>query len=343
MAGNFFLHPLRILVGKVEGTPGTLETLTSADFDVRVRNPEVSVTVEMDDEASKWARGDHGEDDVVTGSQSGQITFSVRCTKASAVTTTPNWWKFANGCGALTVAYGTSGRSLQPRKSEDEKTMTLYIYDIQRGSTPAAVCYKFAGCMGNMVLAAEGVGKPWTATFTFTGKCVDVDMNIANGAILSAITAETTCGEKFLNNDCWIGTHEEKISQFSLDVGNEIQPIIDQSDATGYLYHGITSRKPRLSFNPLLTSGHDVYGGIAQGVTGCPAIQAVMVGDTGIGGRYSLHVPKGQILSPGLANREGLVNWDLNVKCLANGVTGSIASGDLAPEVAWELLLGQRS
>jgi len=340
---SYFLSPLRILVGKLEGTPGSMETLTSADFDVRIRAPEVTTTVEVDDEASKWARGDHGEDSVVTGSQSGTITFSTRLTRGTTVTTQPSWFKFASACGQLPVLYAGKGYGLQPRKQYDEKTMTIYVYDIKRGATPTAVCYKFAGCMGNMIIAAAGVGKPWMVNFTFTGKLSAIDMNVANGSILQMIIAEATCAEKFLNSDVYIGSHAEKVSQFQLDAGNEIQPVIDQKDATGYSHYGITSRKPRLTMNPLMDSTHDVYADVANGVTGCPSTYACMVGTTGIAGHVSLHVPAGQIISAGVANREGLVGWDLNIKCLANGYTGAVASGDLEPEVTWELLNGTRS
>jgi hypothetical protein len=339
----YFLYPMRVLVGKLETTPGTMETLTSADFDVRVRNPEITPTVEIDDEASKWARGDHGEDDVITGSQSAQITFAVRLTKGTTVTTAPNWFKFASGCGMLPVLYAGKGYGLQPRKQYDEKTMTIWVYDIKRGATPTAVCYKFAGCMGNMVVAAGGVGKPWMVNFTFTGKLDSVDMAVANGDILQMIIGQATCAEKFISAGANIGSHAEKVSQFSLDVGNEISPVIDQSDKTGYSHYGITARKPRLTMNPLMDSTHDVYADLANGVTGCAASYPIMIGDTGVNGRVSLHVPRGQIIGAGLANREGLVGWDMNIKCEANGYTGSVACGDLEPEVTWEALFGSRS
>ncbi|RPH42665.1 MAG: hypothetical protein EHM87_16130 [Burkholderiales bacterium] len=339
----YLLHPLRVLVGKVESVAGTMETLTSADFDVRIRNPEVTATVEVDDEASKWARGNHGEDEVITGSQMGQITFSTRLTKGATVSTKPSWFKFAEGCGCLPVQYASAGWGLQPRKQNDEKTMTIWVFDVRRGGTaPTAVAYKFAGCMGNMTIAAAGVGKPWMVNFTFTGKLTDIDMNIANASILEAIVAENTCAEKFINASAYLGSNSEKVSQFSFDIGNEIQPIINQADATGFAYHAITSRKPRLSLNPLMDT-HDIYGELVYGTTGCPTSYPCMVGNTGANGAISLHIPKGQVISAAVANREGLVGWDVNVKALANGVTGAVASGDLQPEVTWEILQGKRS
>lgn len=339
---SYYLHPLRVLVGKLETTAGTAETLTDADFDVRIRNPEVTPQIEMDDEASKYARGDHGEDTSISGAQSAQVTFSIRMVRGSTVATTPNWWKFCNACGLYTTSWASAGKSLDPLKAYDNKTMTIWIYDIQRGATPAAVCYKLAGCMGNVVFTSEGVGMPWMANFTMTGKLQDIDMAVANADIPVPLDLDATCAEKFLSNQCYVGSTAEKISTFSMDVGNEIQPVFDQSDATGIAYHAITSRRPRLAFNPLMVSSRDVWNDIANGVTGCASTYSIMIGDTGLG-RYSLHIPKGQFISAGLANREGMINWDATIKCLANGITGSVSDGDLEEEATWQLLQGARS
>lgn len=340
---DYYLKNLRILVAKVETTPGTMETLTSSDFDVRVRNPEVSPTIEVDDEASKYANGHHGEDEVVMGAQSAQITFNIRMTCASSVTSTPKWWKFAQGCGLEPVAWGAAGYGLYPRKAYDEKTLTIWVYDIQRGATPSAICYKMAGCMGNMTIGAEGVGKPWMASFTFTGKLNDIDMNIANGDILELLSPDTTCSDKMLNNTLMVGTTSINTSSFQLDLGNEIQPQINQADDTGYDYFAITSRKPRLTINPLMQANRDVWGDLTSGLTGCPGTYELMLGDTGLNNKYTLRVPKAQIISAGIADREGLVNWDQSWKCLTNGTTGALADSDLTTEDTFELLQGSRS
>lgn len=339
---NYYLNNLRVLVGKLESSAGTMETLAAGDFDVLVRDPVVTPAIEVDDEASHSARGDHAEDEVITGAQSGQITFSVRVTTGPTVATEPKWWKFAKACGLESIDYTTKGQGLQPRKSKDFITMTLWVYDIQRAATPTAVCYKFAGCMGNVVFSAEGVGKPLMANFTFTGKLTDIDMAVANASLLVPATIDTDCAEKFLDMDAQVNGLMEKISSFSLDVGNEIQPVLDQSDATGYSYYGIVNRKPRLTMNPLMDTAMDHWGELSNGVTGCPQTFAAMVGCTGLD-RLSIHLPKAQVIAAGVANREGLVNWDLTLKALANGVTGAVASGDLANEVTFEILQGARS
>ncbi len=41
---SYFSENLTILVAKVESVPGTMETLTAADFNAKVFNPTVTMT-----------------------------------------------------------------------------------------------------------------------------------------------------------------------------------------------------------------------------------------------------------------------------------------------------------
>ena len=344
MANNFSSN-LRILVGKLESVAGTMETLTSGDFDVRVRAPELTVTVEVDDEASKWANGNHGEDQSITGAQTAQVTFSVKAATASAVSAEPKWWKFAKGCGLASAAWATNkGYGLTPKNANDEITMTLWVYDIQRGGTGDALCTKIAGAMGNMVLSSEGIGKPWVATFTFTGK-VDSVVDVAAASVPVAALLDTTCADRLLLDSVYIDGTAQKISTFSLDTGNDIQPVYDQSDASGISHYGIVSRKPRLSLNPLMSaaSTFDMYSYVHAGATGCPKTFAAHIGDTGANTKYAIMVPKGQVLTAGQAAREGLAGYEVNMKLLGNSVTGAVSDADLTPEVTFEVLSGTRS
>ena len=334
-----YLQNLRILVAKAESVPGTAETLTAADFDVRVRNPEISINVEQDDEASKYARGDHGEDDVVMGVQSGTIGFSVRCAWSGTANVEPEWAKFALACGVAPHGYTTTGIGYQPLKANDEKTLTVWVYDIQRGASPKAVLYKYAGCCGTMQIGAEGVGKPWTIKFSFTGKLVDVDFNVASASIPALSSIDGTCTDKMLSNTFTIGETGRNISSFQLDVGNEVQPLFDQSDSTGIKHYGITSRKPRFTCNPLIKENEDDYNRMSYGTTGCPAFPAISMAAA----HFTLTVPKPQLIASNVNAREGLVGFEQTYKCLANGVTGAVIDSALPTEATWELLQGARA
>lgn len=340
MAGNYKIN-LRFLVGKIESTPGTMETLTSSDFDVKVRNPEVSPIIEPDDEASKYANGNHGEDEVVMGAQSGTITFTIRMSDAGDNTTEPKYWKFAKGCGAKEVAYGGTGVALQPLAENDEKTMTIWVYDLESGtSTPLGLVYQFAGCIGDWNFGPEGIGQPWMASFTFTGKLVDI-LDVANANLPEIGAIDTVHPDKYLNSTMTIGGVNQCTTTFSLAAGNEVTPLICQNEVTGYKYFQITRRAPRFSCDPQLQSvaTEDVWGKMVSGLTGAITSEEIVV----TGNQHTLTIPKAQQIQANVANRENIINWDANFKCLANGVTGAVADADLPPEATWELLIGSRS
>lgn len=335
---NFFSSNLRILVGKIESSTGTAESLVESDFDVRIYNPEVSLTQEVDNEASKYASGSHGEDEAIPGIQTGQITFTKKIHWAGDVTTEPAWWKFMNGCGLQKRVYpGSAGIALWPMKEYDEKTMTIWVYDIQRGaSSPKATIYKFKGCMGNVVVTSEGIGMPWNANFTFNGTLYDIATNESSIPDLSV--TDDYCPDKMLLNTFTIDSTAQKISSFSLDAGNDVQPVYDQSELTGVAYYGIAARAPRFSCNPLMDNSVDQYAYVFDG-TNCPDTFAVSLA----GNHSTLYIPDGQMLSAGLANREGLINWDVNIKCLINGWDGTQVDTDMSTEATWELRIGAQS
>jgi len=349
MSNNYSTN-LRVLIGKLESTPGSAETVTAADFDVRVRNPELSITVEQDDEASKWARGDHGEDESITGAQYATVTFMIKAATATSVTAEPKWWKFAKACGLNSAAWAASGYGLTPRMSKDEQTITLYYYNVQRGANKNGILTVLAGCMGNMVLSAESIGKPWIATFTFTGKIVSSGTDIIS-AIPNPYGLDASCADRFLMDTVYIEGLPQKVSAFSLDLGNEISPVYDQSDTSGISHYGIISRKPRLSLNPLMKQcasftgvvGDNAYARLFAGATGCPTTFAMHIGETGQSLKYKIMVPKAQLISSGNAAREGLEAYEQNFRLLANGVTGSVSDGNLTTETTFEILSGDRS
>lgn len=334
---NYFSSNLRILVGKLETTPGSMETLSESDFDVRVWNPEVSITSEVDNEASKYARGDHAEDEAIPGIQHGEISFSIKVHWAGDNTTEPAWYKFLKACGAYEYAYSGTGYAVWPMKRSDAKSMTIWIYDIQRGTaSPKATIYKFKGCMGNCVITSEGIGMPWMANLTFQGALYDISTNQSSIPDINSI--DTQCPDKLLSNTFTIDSTSQLISSFSLDFGNDVQPVYDQSDSVGIAYYGIVARAPRFTANPLMNNDFDTYNYIFDG-TNCPDVFPISL----TGNHHNIYVPNAQMLPSGISNREGLVNWDLSMRCLANGTEGTEVDSDMSAECTWELRIGSRT
>lgn len=337
----------RFLIGKLESSPGVMETPSGADFNVRIRSPEITPIVEWADDASKYANGNHSEDEDIAGAQSATISFQVRLGIGDAIATAPNYTKYLNACGLQDFVYGSTGRGFRPAKAYDTKTMTLWVYDVETGgATPAAIVYKFAGCMGTCIIGQDGIGKPMVASFTFTGKCIDVE-DVAFASIPEGADFDSSHAEKNLNQTLAFGAAVQKVSSWSLDCGNEVTPLINQGDVTGYDYYQITNRKPRLSANPMTAaiSVEDVWGHMVSGLTGTQAVYVTGMSMTG--GNIGLTIPKAQKVQANMANREGIINYDTQWRLLGNGWTGALATSTFtgvgAPEVTFEILYGARA
>lgn len=341
MGTNFSVNK-SYLVGELEVTPGTDPTPADADFNVRIRNPEVTLNVEIDDENSKFGTGDHAEDEAIAGMQSATISFSVKMNYAGDVTTQPAWWKLANACGLKSVGWNAGsevavgsavhGISLVPRKEMDESTMTFYYFNEEVGSSPTTMISKFVGCIGNMTISADNVGAPVMANFTFQGKLSD----IVDGSALDMTSPDTTLCENMLNSGFTVNGVTNSISAFQFDLGNEISPVLDQSDATGISHYVITARRPRFSCNPLAVkqATDDVHNRLLSETTGILALSTA---------QYSFYGIKAQLISNAVANREGLVSWDQNYKLLKNGTTGALTNSSYTTEDTFDLRIGSLS
>lgn len=325
---------LRYAVMEVETVVGTAETPLAADFDVRLWNPEITVTVDMDDEASKDATGDHAEFESLAGTTHGQIAFEMLLPWSGTVDTDPKWFKVAESCGAVTKDYGVTGVAILPDQINDEKTCTIWAFDKERGgAAPVSTIYKFAGCMGNMIIGCDKPGAPWKAQCVFSGKLQDV----VDGTALELTAPDSALPEKWLSSTyTWGGGGTFYASSWQLDMGNEIVPVYDQSDATGISHFSIGTRKPRWSTNPLAQkqATDDVFAAVVAQTTGALSVNST---------NFTLKGVDAQLLSAALADREGFVAWDQTYKLLRNGVTGSLIDSDLTVEQTWELLHGTRA
>lgn len=332
-----FSENFTILVAKLETTPGVMETLDNDDFDFKVFNPTVSMTVEPDDEAAKYANGHHGEDKSVMGLQYGTIDFSVKLALGTDRTTEPKWAKLAYGCGSYPQTYTGGGWGLMPLKAYDEKTLTIWIYKIQMGAAPRATCFKFAGCMGKLTIGAEGTGKPVMLNFSFDGKLESVDFDVANASIPEINNLDETCYEKMLNGNITIDSLERLVDAFQLDTGNETTMLKDLSETTGIRNYSIVNRKPRFTCNPLMQgvtgtykSDYDYLFGSA---TGCPSTPPVVITTS----HWELRIPKAQLLSNAPGGRDGRSHFDQTWKCLGPGYTGVTVDPNIPYEAPWVL------
>jgi len=336
---------LRTLVIKTEGaSQGTDAVPTTDNHTICFRNVEIQPNIEMSED-SKCANGSHAESPSIAGIKSAQITADVWLAHSGTDETAPPWFEAFKpcGCGVIgwdgdsAVAEGSAadGVALVRRTAYDDASYTAYVIESEIGSSPVYTIYKVAGLMGNVTISQE-IGKPAVASFTYTGKLNDIadGSNIALNSGMSDQVAEAFVGQNFT-----IGGTSAKVQGWSLDLGNEVTPIYNQNDATGISHYIISSSKPRFSCNPLAVKQATTDW---LNIVNSETLQAIKTRAAATG-KLQVHVLQGQCMSPALAEREGLVSWDLNFKACQNGTPGDLADTDLTLEDTIEILHGTRT
>lgn len=318
----------KIIVAKIESVQGTAETLTSADFDVRMRELEFTPDIQGGDEDSKFVTGDYGEDVAISGIQGANITTMTKLTQGSAIDTAPKWDKLAYGCGLVGTSYAGTGYGWEPLQAGDKQTLTMVKTEISDDGTPVGLSSSTAGVMGNLTLSAEGVGSPLKVGYEFKGKFSGLT-DLPNGSLLSLTAPDTTIGAKLMNGTASIWAQDMCIQSFNLNLGNTIEYLPCPSEETGILYSTITNRQPRMTMT-LIAPPKSVFDPFSE-VT-LNQEDAILL----TFGGFSLEVPRGQILSYNETDLNGRLGYEINVKLNRN----SGADSDLADESTFRLIQG---
>ena len=264
-----------VIKKEVAGTEGTVPSpaFVAADYDVRMRELELSsLTVEMDDEASKFATGDHTMDEAIPGIKKAEISFKIKMAPGELDTTVT-----ANSKLAYQKVFETAGLigsyagdlvtpgvySFVPGMAADTTTATVAIVDIESGVSPKGIEYKIAGAMSTLEIGCEGTGKPFTATLKYQGKVESVEQ-LETVPVYSDVDGMQTLGDKFLGTDIRItpvnvntglpeGTPIDFCSNsFTADSGISLASIECQKDASGIQSETVTARNPSVKINPRL-------------------------------------------------------------------------------------------
>ena len=286
------------------------------------------------------ATPDAGKYEDIVGALSGKFTGKVKMTPPSAANAAPKYGKILQACGMIGAAHSTTGYSYTPLKSGERVTMTWWIIDVSRGGTPTGIAHKLVGCMGSCKIGAAGVGKPVEIEFTFTGK-IAATADLASGALATLVVFNSadTVQPYILTNATMVAVGTtQAISSFSLDIGNEIQPEINTADATGYDLFAIAERNPVFNYNPLKQSVavYDMEDKVKTMVKGSYTLTL----DKAIDVKFT--VCNGQPIAAKGVTREGAQAWDTTVKCLRNGIDGSVTTAGIVVEAPYEILFGSK-
>lgn len=323
-----FITAFRQMASKLETTPGTAETLTSQDNDVRAWDLQVGALDQpMDEDPSKYANGDFSLGESVPGPSSAKISFRTKWAAdtdnatSAAAGDEPRWTKFFKAASCETSAvvnegWGT-GFAIYPDAASAEDTMTIGVYEKERGSSPKALFFSFAGAIGSPSLTVEGTGKPYNVAWEFTGGLSDIsDLAVSAIPTLSAGLVSSEIPDTFQNGVVTIGSYSACVSTLEFTLGNTVSPVECVGAATGYEKWGIVEQAPMLTINPTLTrnSNYDFWGNLTTGT-----IESVLV-DTE---RFRLYIPRAQIMTASIEDADGIVRTPLSLRPLRPSTEGA--------------------
>lgn len=286
----------RLVGTKKEAVAGTPETLTDADYNIRVRDVELgTLEVEYSD-SSKYLDGTHTHSTVTPGLARAGITQTVNFAQgefiASGTAGSPTWTskipyeKLLYSAGLKTIKNNPTDESTNdgywefvPEKSADCQTITETLLDISTcdNGSASAIEYKIAGAMSTLKIESSKAGAPFMLNFETKGKVAGVT-DLTTIPVFNDANALATPSSRMLNTDIKItlmnndgsdagNTSIEFCSNvFSLDTGVTIAEILCQADAYGIKQSIITNREPMIEFSPLLEklSDWDFWGGITS-------------------------------------------------------------------------------
>lgn len=327
--------------------PGVEMAIQSYDFNCRFKTLTDAPKIDFDDESSRYATGDEGRDFSISGARSGEITFTQKLAWAGSTSAMPVWSKLMRTMGHLPKRYTTTGIEFIPHTWANEITATIWIAAPENGASPSTTVYRYKGAHGGngSSIGASKIGDPYMLTGKYSAAYVGtMELSVAQTRELTS--PETSIPEILLCNTVTVParvngattTKAVEISQFNLDFGGVVNPMIDQASCTGYAYYVTSDRDPRFTCNPyhVRKSIDDVDYVVSNEVSGTVKVQSALTDP-----HITIEVPNAQLLSPALASREGYVNTNRVYRPMRNSL-GTPKNGDLPDQTMYSILIGAR-
>lgn len=162
-------------------------------------------------------------------------------TKVALVT--PDW----DTAPDITSVYNFPANALYVPASQDNETVTQFLYDNPVDSTDQSFLRKLIGAAATVTLAVatRGVGK---FSFNLTGILPSLPENVDTPA---APTYDTVKAPVFKDADAFLGGLAVKFRDFSFDLGGTVQQPDDPAALYGYDFAGVVARRITGTLNPM--------------------------------------------------------------------------------------------
>lgn len=301
---------------KIETTPYTAETLTSAEYNQRIY--DIKVTPDIESYARKLARGDYSRDTSVAGRRKCVVTCTVDLYPGATASTAPQYFAMIRACGYKQLAHGSTGISLTPNADYNRVPGTIEVAIPEEGATPRQAVIKMHGAMGKLKIESSQIGQPLKLLFEFTGVLTSITTRAFASIITPTAFDTAACPAVLAATFSLFGTWQFP-SKFSIDGNEDVKLFDDISKAQGYEGSRVVDRNMTMECDPdmVVTDDKDYYTDQINNTTGALSVT--------IGGspKIVLSAPAVQIAGGNVPEpREGHVANPLKLE-LKRGTSGN--------------------
>jgi hypothetical protein len=300
------------ILAKVEATPGTAETLATADQFI-AQNVKLSLSIA--DTANGGQTGVLSKEPGVSGIQTGTLSFDVVLKGSGAVGTAPEWRAAALAAGCSETIVGATSVTYKPAAPESYFTFGVIFPGL--GGVGEDVLFRLAGCQGNMKITLKA-GELMMANFTMTG----VYAAPADGSVVTPPTWQTSVPYAFLNPVMTFhGTSALAFETLAMDMGNTVAIRSNANGTTGALTAQITGRRVvgSVDFEMDKLATFNPFTKVTTNATGAVAMTPIGTA----GNLLALTMPKIRFMSPDLGDRAGSVTVQAKYEALRSANAGN--------------------
>jgi len=297
---------------KVEATPGTAETLATADC-VIVQN--FKLTPQIADNQNSGLTGVLSKEVGAAGATTATVSFDLVMKGSGTAGTAPEWRDLIMACGCSETISGGVSVTYKPAAPESYYTIGCVYPGL--GGAGEDVLMRVAGCQGNMSLSWKAGGL-FMASFNFTG----VWQAPADSTVLTVPTWDTTAPYAFLAPVMTFqGVSALSFETFAMDMGNEIAIRPNANAASGALTAQIANRRVTGSVDIELEklATFNPFTRVTANTTG--AISMTPIGAAG--NLLDIDLPKVRFTAPDLGERAGAVTVPLKYEALRSANAGN--------------------
>ncbi len=296
------LRRKKVLAAKIETTPGTAVSLSTADALFNVYNPIIQPTISM---SEREGQGGFGMLASVPDGYGGTATF--RTDIGWDGTGVPGWAStFLPACGFVATGGVLNPKTEAPGSSVKTLTIGCYIDGTFKSIRGAAGTAKIVFPTGKLAyiewtFTGVWVGNSAATIIDPTYPLTDYPLRAAGGA--TTYNSVSICSDNI-----------------TFDLGNTVVLRECGTTLAGYESAIITNRNPKITAKPeakLVATRNSYADWLAIAEAVFTSTIASVTGD----GSFTIAAPKAQIINNQEGDRNGLVTDDLEWQCNRNGNT----------------------